>query len=171
MSNQSEKARECHKCPLNGKGDPRCITCPGPSKTPLQSGVVAYSLDSMKAAGMVQAAAPTELQERGRCTDLPLAVEERLLDFLYRLFSLTEQKYLLVRHVFLGGSLSQFGRSTGVSRQRVNTLAGEISTEIPVLAEMFGRRRNSDGDKTGRFQQMEFYFRPDPRKAEGGRLE
>lgn len=152
---------DCHKCPYDGKRDPHCLRCGGPANCATSShGKTFYSIEAMGDKGLqISGDAGKPTGRDVRVTDLPESVENTLLDFLFRLFSLSDGKLLLVKHVFAGGTLSSYADRAGITRQRVNAMAGDISRKVPQLSEMFGRSTDArTGERVGRFHQSEFYI-------------
>ena len=164
--------RECHKCPLNGKGDDYCWRkCLGPAEES-GKGLKRVTLGGMEAAdeylhnnaaeGTAFRRAEDDLRtgggecdrESGVTISLPYEVERGLVKVLASFMSLTDVQLCIFRHVYNGESLAQAARRLIVpmSKQAVSKHVRAIRDSNPVVGKVIAQlvrlpdspRRNQD---------------------------
>lgn len=168
-----KRKRECHSCPLNGKGDDYCWkVCMGPPEASRQ-GVSSVSLDSMPAADEYLAQTATDLADadshtqfadsvarhgavpkpqtstRGTVDGMTYDTERALVVILASLMSLTDIQLCIFRHAYHGQTLETIGDFLPVpmSKQAVSKHIHTICSSHPAIAAMLERERDGDGER------------------------
>lgn len=111
---------ECHKCPLNGKADIRCLECKGPPNVNHKG----QNLVSIDATTQTQSAAEVaaslkRYEQPGTYRIAPELESARLLAFAFTEISSVE--FSLVKRLMRGMSQSQIAREDGKTRAAVNS--------------------------------------------------
>lgn len=153
--------RECHTCPLNGKGSDYCWKkCLGPSENS-NKGISKVSLGGMEAPDEFihrNAAADYRSQEartvrRSSVTaKLDYEVERALVKVLATFMSLPDIQLCLFRHIYNGENLALAGRNCirPMSRQAASKHVKAMRRSDPIIAKVMRQLvRLPDDDRQG----------------------
>lgn len=165
MSNQ--RPRSCHKCPLNGKGDERCIECPGPAEESY-AGISYVHLGGLESpeefvqANRLQTLVPEpSMQGRQGCVadsarsvtkELAPDVERALVVILASLMSMDDQNMVIFRHLYHGDDYVQTAKAVGLSVEGVRKRVIELARRNRIVTHVVNvmKRKGIGGAKRGR---------------------
>ena len=149
----------CHKCALDGKGDPRCGICAGPSDEPNHKGASHVYIDGLEQ-GASEAVLEGAMSARregapaaGPEADPEAAVEEyvraeaeeaarRVLHFFA---ALDIGEFAIVKHLLAGGNLNTYALVNNRTRQDVWKQAIRAMRRLPELRAIVKERRQANG--------------------------
>lgn len=164
----TSKPRSCHKCPLNGKGDPRCIQCAGPAEESYagisyvhlgglespEEFVSANRLGTMSVQPSLKGAPPSYDHGVGEgvTRDLKPDVERALVVVLANLMALDDTNLVIFNHLYHGDDYVQTAKAVGLSvegvRKRVLDMARKNRLVTHVVNVM--KRKGIGGAKRGK---------------------
>lgn len=128
---------ECHNCPYNGKGNPICLTCPGPPETN-HKGRTHLSMDAGEGGqtlGEVEAAMSRKKPfERAECREAQPETEaetEAARRVAYEFTSLTAQEFGLAQALMRGQSMAQAARGLGLTKAAVSARVRKLVQKHP----------------------------------------
>ena len=164
--------RECHKCPLNGKGDDYCWkTCLGPAdgsgdkKQMSNKGISKVTLGAMPAEdeylynnavgdfGSSKFSYPTETSrnsgsdQRLSAAKLDYDVERGLVKVLATFMSLSDVQLCIFRHVYNGENIASVGRTLykPISKQAVSKHLYAMCDSDPIIRKVLKSLVRLDG--------------------------
>ena len=171
--------RECHKCPLNGRGDDYCWRkCLGPADDsrkgqrkvslgamPTQDEYIEREADELS--GVPKSIAPAvyaeeRREEQGVVKDIPYASERYLVQVLASMMSLSDIQLCIFRHIYLGEKMECVGDTLPVriTKQAVSKHIQVLRAKHPVFDRMLSqmihgsRRRSADRSRTTAADQV-----------------
>jgi len=166
--------RECHKCPLNGKGNDYCWkTCLGPAENS-NKGVSKVTLGAMPAED--EYLENNALGERGSSkfqypearhdierdegtANLDFDVERGLVKVLATFMSLSDVQLCIFRHIYNGENIASVGRTLykPISKQAVSKHLYSMCDSDPIISKVLkslvrldgtgGTRRSRNGER------------------------
>lgn len=151
--------RECHKCPLNGKGDDYCWKkCLGPADDsrkgqrkvllgamPTQDEYIEREADELsgvpKSIAPAVYADPSPSAEQGVVKDIPYASERYLVQVLASMMSLSDIQLCIFRHIYLGEKMECVGDTLPVriTKQAVSKHIQALRAKHPVFDRMLSQ--------------------------------
>lgn len=164
--------RECHKCPLNGKGDDYCWkTCLGPAdgsgdkKQMSNKGISKVTLGAMPAEdeylynnavgdfGSSKFSYPTETSrnsgsdQRLSAAKLDYDVERGLVKVLATFMSLSDVQLCIFRHIYNGENIASVGRTLykPISKQAVSKHLYAMCDSDPIIRKVLKSLVRLDG--------------------------
>ncbi len=160
-----KNARECHKCPLNGKGDARCIDCPGAAEVSYKGKSIVHlgALESPDEFLEANALARDGEAEAGGGVTAELSAEtERALVVILATFMAMEKTDLFIfREMFHGKDLAQIGREICMTKEGVRKRVVNMAKANPKIMRAFGamKRKGIGGAKKMRrdYEQGELF--------------
>ncbi len=148
-----ENSRECHKCKFDGKGDARCIKCPGAAEVAYK-GVDYVHLGALEApdefieANALERNATSD--ESGGVTEGLTEETERALVVILATFMAMKKIDLWIFHeMYHGKDMAQIGREMGLTKEGVRKHVINMAKANPKLMMAFGamRRKGIGGAK------------------------
>lgn len=136
---------ECGKCRLNGKGDPRCIVCAGPSDTPSHKGASHVSIDAMPDGGERMLRTRLDTKERHTLAGLSDAEVDAARRMLLFFASLELDEFALVKHLLAGGNLNTYASINNKPRQYVWKMAKRMMEKSPEARCLVKERKQPNG--------------------------
>lgn len=160
---QPSPKRECHKCPLNGKGDDYCWkTCLGPaedsrkgkslvslSAMPAQDEYINREADELtgyrKSEPPAVYATPPSAEPQGVVDAMSYETERSLVRVLATIMSLSDVQLCIFRHIYLGEHMEAVGESLPVpiSKQAVSKHVQSLRAKHPALDHMLSQMLRS----------------------------
>ena len=165
--------RECHKCPLNGKGDDYCWkTCLGPAdgsgdkKQMSNKGISKVTLGAMPAEdeylynnavggrGSTKFVYPDDAPhpskwdgEKDGATSIDFDVERGLVKVLATFMSLSDVQLCIFRHVYNGENIASVGRTLfkPISKQAVSKHLYAMCDSDPIISKVLKSLVRLDG--------------------------
>lgn len=177
--------RECHKCELNGRGDPRCIDCPGPADVSLKGRRMVYPDGQPNPAGIYSQRIDAQREVRGSVTtSLTQATEDALVRILASILEFDDLDWAILKRKYQGKDGSQIAREIGTSKQVVHfrlkrlvkpgaggDCEGEVTRRCIAMAIVDMKRRGVGGARRGvyrsGFVQPELFGQEEQRHADG----
>lgn len=163
--------RSCHLCPLNGKGDERCLRCPGPPELTLV-GHRFVSLDEQPAPDEFigregdKSAMRPDGGRGGVTRDLEPEVERALSIVLATLFGTMREdpRDLDIRvfwHLFCGDSTVAVAKRLGVSDECVRKRIRRMAERNPLAVHIVERMARAKGAGRRRGERRDGTFQPE----------
>lgn len=123
---------ECHRCPFDGKGDPRCLTCKGPPEVNNKGRNVVSRDSGNSRRSKAETESDTKRIPVARSYNPPI-VFDYALEVVYAFSSLSVEEFVLVRMFLNGATQSQMARAQGVTRQAVSLAVKKLVQRHPVF--------------------------------------
>lgn len=139
--------RECHKCPLNGKGDARCIKCPGAPEVSYRGRSIVHlgALESpdefLEANALAQSGERDEVG--GVTAELSAETERALVVILATFMAMEKTDLLIFRGMFHGKNLMQIGHEMGMTKEGVRKRVVNMAKVNPEIMKAFGAMRRT----------------------------
>ncbi len=124
---------ECHKCPLDGKGDPRCLSCQGPPKVN-HKGRSFVSVDSGEGEQSAAGVAMVMKGIRPKASYRPPEELEMALKAIYAMIELSPAEFVVVQAIMRGATQAEVSREFGLTRQAINSFIKLMVKRHPVFA-------------------------------------
>lgn len=155
--------RECHKCELNGKGDPRCIECPGPADISLKGRNMVYPDGQPNPAGIYSQRIDLERGGRDTAVTERLArdTEDALVQILACVLEFDDLDWAILKRKYQGKDGAQIAKELGTSKQVVHIRLQKLVKSGPrdgdaekarrriAMAIVDAKRRGAGGAKRG----------------------
>lgn len=141
---------ECDKCRFHGRGDARCVICPGPPDDPSHKGASHVSLDAMPDGGertLGRRIDTSEAHALSGMTDGEAEAARRVMCFFV---GLEADEFALVKYLVVsGGNLNTYAAVNNRTRQDVWKMAKAMMRRSPEIRAIVRERKQPNGRVLG----------------------
>ncbi len=123
----------CHSCDLNGKGDPRCITCKRVSQDDIRISKTPHAKAEM-------IAAQQQAEQTPPCTNLPEDIEDTLRKAMATFWALDPIQLLCVQHIMNGQRLATFGERLRTIHAKISHYRGSERAQAGMMRDAIAKR-------------------------------
>lgn len=143
--------RECHKCELNGKGDPRCIKCPGPAEVSFKGRNIVYPDGQPNPAGIYGQRLDIGGRTGAVTEKLTLDTEDALVQILANIFTFDDLDWAILKRKYQGKDGQRIADELNTSKQvvhfRIKRMVQEGNAIAMAIVDM--KRKGAGGAKRG----------------------